>query len=406
MPEAREFDVIVYGATGFTGRLVAEYLAHNYFGANVAWAMAGRSESKLVAVHNAIDASRDIPVIMADANDPASLAAMVRRAKVVLTTVGPYQLYGEALVAACVQEGTDYVDLCGEPAWMAAMIAKYEAAAKTSGARIVFSCGFDSIPFDGGVYFLQQHAKERFGAPFPRVRGRARKMKGAFSGGTAASLLATVEAGARDPKIRAIMRNPYALASDAPKTQQPNNEAVIYEADLKSWSGPFVMAAINTKNVHRTNQLLGGAYGDGFTYGEMQMTGDGAKGEKRAKALASQARLQMLLLAMAPTRALVRRFALPKPGQGPSKHERETGYYEVLLVGDFPDGRTLAATVSGDMDPGYGSTSKMISEAALCMAQDVDRARTPGGVWTPMAAMGRTLIDRLEAKAGLKFALV
>jgi short subunit dehydrogenase-like uncharacterized protein len=288
---------------------------------------------------------------------------------------------------------------------MAAMIAKYEPLARASGARIVFSCGFDSIPFDGGVYFLQRQAIQQFGAPLPRVRGRVRVMKGGFSGGTAASMLATVEAGVRDPNVPKIMRNPFALTPHAPKTPQPSGLRVLHDEDLGQYSAPFIMAAINTKNVHRTNALLDDRYGRGFTYDEMQFTGAGAKGERRAKAAANQLLTQMVLLGFAPTRALLRRFALPKPGQGPSKNERETGAYDVLFAGDFPDGRSLRASVSGDMDPGYGSTSKMITEAALCMAQHIDRARTPGGVWTPMAAMGETLIARLEAKAGLKFAI-
>ncbi|HCK84584.1 MAG TPA: saccharopine dehydrogenase, partial [Hyphomonadaceae bacterium] len=321
------------------------------------------------------------------------------------TTVGPYQLYGEPLVAACARTGTDYVDLCGEPAWMAQMIARYEGAAKASGARIAFSCGFDSIPFDCGVFYLQQEAMERYGQPFSRVRGRVRTMKGGFSGGTMASMLATLEAGRRDPSIVKTMTNPYALVPTSPGVRQPRGDAVVHDEGI-GWSAPFIMAAINTKNVHRTNALSNYRYGRDFTYDEMQLMGEGAAGEKRAKAALSQARMQMALLAFAPTRALLRRFALPKPGQGPSKEERETGAYEVLYVGDMgagaSDGRTLRAAVSGDKDPGYGSTSKMITEAALCL-KDTPRASTPGGIWTPAAAMGETLIARLQEKAGLRF---
>jgi short subunit dehydrogenase-like uncharacterized protein len=401
----REFDVVVYGATGFTGRLVAEYLLARYgVGGEVKWAMAGRDAAKLEAVRNELGAPANLPLISANANDAASIDAMAKRANVVLTTVGPYQLYGEALVAACARTGTDYVDLCGEPAWMAAMIQKYETAAKQSGARIVFSCGFDSIPFDGGVFFLQQEAKKRFGAPLPRVRGRVRKMKGTFSGGTMASMLATLEAGERDPSIPAAMRNPYALVSDPPKTRQPHGQAVQHDEDIPTWSAPFVMAAINTKNVHRTNALLGYPYGRDFTYDEMQATGDGPEGQRRAIAAMRQSRTQMTLLGIPFTRGLLKRFALPKPGQGPNKHARETGYYDVLVIGDGPDGRSLRVAVKGDRDPGYGSTSKIISEAALCL-KDTPRAQTGGGIWTASAAMGEPLITRLHERAGLTFAL-
>jgi short subunit dehydrogenase-like uncharacterized protein len=403
----REFDLVVYGATGFTGRLVAEYLLKTYGAVGpVRWAIAGRDAGKLRAVASELGAPDSLPVSNANANDPASLDALAARARVILTTVGPYQLYGEPLVAACVRAGTDYVDLCGEPAWMAAMIPRYDKAAKASGARIVFSCGFDSIPFDCGVYFLQQQAMERFGAPCPHVRGRVRKMKGTFSGGTMASMLATLEAGRRDPGIVKTMVNPYALVAEPLPTRQPRGDSVLYDGDIPSWSTPFVMAGINTKNVHRTNALTNYRYGRDFTYDEMQMTGDGAPGEKRAKAAASQMRLQMGLLAFGPARALLRRFVLPKPGQGPSKHERESGHFDLLFVGDMgkDDIRKLRASVTGDKDPGYGSTSKMIAEAALCL-NDTPRAATPGGVWTSAAAMGEALIARLQEKAGLQFAV-
>lgn len=400
---AQEFDVIVYGATGFTGRLVAEHLFRTY-GAegDVRWAMAGRDMQKLRDVAIAIGAPMDMPQIAANASDAGALDALAHRARVVITTVGPYQRYGEPLLAACVRAGTDYVDLCGEPNWMAAMIAKYERAAQESGARIVFSCGFDSIPFDGGVFFLQREMKERFGQPAQRVRGRVRRMKGGFSGGTAASLLATLEAVKREPKLARLMADPFALSPEQLVAQQPG-DGVVCDDDIPGWAAPFVMAAINTKNVHRTNALLGYRYGRDFTYDEMMFTGAGPKGQARARAALRQSQLQNGLLGFGPARALMRRFVLPKPGEGPSKQERESGSYEVLFVGTA-DGSSLRASVSGDMDPGYGSTSKMISEAALCL-NDTPRERTAGGVWTPFAAMGDALIDRLQTKAGLVFRL-
>lgn len=402
----REFDVIVYGATGFTGRLVTEHmLATHGVGRGVTWAMAGRSKSKLESVRSEIGAPAGVPLVIADASDAASLEAMAKRAKVVITTVGPYQLYGEPMVAACVKAGTDYVDLCGEPAWMAAMIAKYDAQAKASGARIVFSCGFDSIPFDVGVTFIQDEAKVRLGAPLRRVRGRVRKMKGGFSGGTVASLMATLESAKKDRSILPTLANPFALTPGFTGPAQPSGESVEHDAAAGQWAAPFIMATINTKNVHRSNFLLGKAWGADFVYDEMMLTGDGAGGEKRAKAAKRNGDIQNALLNFAPTRALLRKFALPKPGEGPSKEERETGFYEVGFHGETADGRTLRASVKGNKDPGYGSTSKMISESALCLARDVGRDETAGGVWTPGAALGRKLIARLEAHAGMKFLL-
>jgi len=404
--DTRTYDVIVYGATGFTGRLVAEHMLAKYgVGRDTKWAMAGRSKSKLEAVRTEIGGPAELPLVVADASDPASLLAMARAAKVVITTVGPYQLYGEGLIAACAEAGTDYVDLCGEPAWMAAMIAKYDEKAKASGARIVFSCGFDSIPFDLGVVFLQKHAKARFGAPVPRVRGRVRSMKGGFSGGTLASLLATVKAARRDPTIPKTLADPFALTPGFTGPAQPSGDRVMHDDTAGQWATPFIMAMINTKNVHRTNHLLGKAFGADFLYDEMLLTGDGPKGEKRAKTAAGASRMQNALLGFGPTRALLRTFALPKPGQGPTKEERETGFYDVLFTGEAKDGRTLRVGVKGDKDPGYGSTSKMIAESALCLARDVGRDQTAGGVWTPGAALGDKLIARLEANAGLRFAL-
>lgn len=400
MTDAREFEIIVYGASGFTGRLVAENIQRTY-GDQVKWAMAGRDQAKLEGIKAEIGAN--VPVIVVNARDSAALQSMAARTKVVLTTVGPYQLYGEPLLAACVKAGTDYVDLCGEPNWMAAMIAKYGDAAKASGARIVFSCGFDSIPFDLGVFYLQEQAKQRFGAPVPRVKGRVRNMKGTFSGGTMASMLATMEAIKRDPGLVKAMADPFALAGEQAAVQ-PSGEAVQRDEGI-GWSAPFVMAAINTKNVMRSNKLTNYAYGRDFQYDEMITTGDGDAGEKRARAMQKQSNTQNAMINFPPTRAFLRAFVLPKPGQGPNKEQRENGSYDVLFVGEASDGRTLRSSVKGDKDPGYASTSRMITESALCLARDVPHEETAGGIWTTAPAMGAKLIDRLQKNAGLRFAL-
>ena len=384
---SREFDVVVFGATGFTGRLVAEYLQSQY-GSDVSWAMAGRSHDKLEAVRDEMGVSKEIALIVANSDDPASLEAMAERTKSVCTTVGPYQLYGDGLVEACVKAGTDYVDLSGEPPWMVDTIVKYDAAAKESGARIVHSCGFDSIPFDMGVYFLQQHAIAHHGGACSKVRGRVRKMKGTFSGGTAASFGETMKRAMKEPEVLGWLKDPFSLVPDFNGPPQPTGHKPIEEKDLNSWSAPFIMASINTKNVHRSNALLGHLYGEDFVYDEMMLTGPGEKGEAMANHVASDNSM-----AKNP----------PKPGEGPSKEERETGFYDVMFVGDAPDGSRLIAGVTGDKDPGYGSTSKMIAEAALCLAKDISREETPGGVYTSAPAMGSALIERLVANAGLTF---
>jgi short subunit dehydrogenase-like uncharacterized protein len=385
-----KFDIVVYGATGFTGQLVAEYLAAHYKGdANLNWAMAGRSKDKLASVRDAIGAPADTPLIVADASDPASLKAMVEQAKSVISTVGPYQFYGNELIAACVAAGVDYFDLCGEPLWMRQVIDRHEAAAKASGARIVFSCGFDSVPFELGAFYAQEEAKRVFGAPASRVKGRVRDMRGTLSGGTAASAKATFEAVAKDLSLVAMLKDPFALTPGFKGPKQPPGSKPAYEEDLQSWSAPFMMALINTRNVHRSNMLMGFPYGKEFVYDEMVLTGPGDKGEANAKRV------------MAANTEKTGPNA-PKPGEGPSKEERENGGYDLLFVAFAPDGRQVRASVKGDRDPGYGSTSKMISECAICLLRDTPDV--PAGIWTPGAAMQHKLIKRLVDHAGLTFA--
>ena len=384
-----KFDTVVYGATGFTGQLVAEYLAAKYKAdSGLTWAMAGRSKDKLAAVRDAIGAPADTPLIVADAGDPASLKAMVAQTKSVITTVGPYQLYGNELIAACVEAGIDYFDLCGEPIWMRQMIDKHEAAAKASGARIVFSCGFDSVPFELGTFFVQEEAKRVFGAPASRVKGRVRDMRGTLSGGTAASAKATFDAVAKDLSLVTILNNSFALTPGFDGPKQPRGNKPAYEDDMQSWAAPFMMALINTRNVHRSNMLMGFPYGREFIYDEMVLTGAGEKGEANAK------------LVVAANSEKTGPNA-PKPGEGPSKDERENGLYDLLYVAVAADGRQVRAGVKGDRDPGYGSTSKMISECAICLLRDTPDV--PAGIWTPGAAMGHKLIKRLTDHAGLTF---
>ena len=387
MSNTREFDVIVYGATGYTGRLVAEYLCQEYGNdSNLRWAMAGRSQSKLEAVRDEIGAPSSTPLVVADTEDLASLKAMVERTKVVLTTVGPYQLYGPELVRICAETGTDYVDLCGEPAWMRQMIDAHGETAKQSGARIVFSCGFDSIPFDLGVLFLQEHAIATTGSPIATVKGRVRAMNGSFSGGTIASMRATMAAVQANPEVIQVLTNPFALTEGFTGADQPTGAVVQYDEELGSWSAPFVMAPINTKNIHRSNALLGHRYGEDFRYDEMMLTGDGEQGKATAEYVAKD--------------DSVGKSAL-QPGEGPSREERENGNYDILFVGEDCRGELMMTSVQGDRDPGYGSTSKMLAEAAMCLLEHPQLAS--GGLWTPASALGSALIDRLQAHAGLTF---
>lgn len=379
----KEFDVVVYGATGFTGRLVAEYLTQRKV---TGWAMAGRNRSKLAEVRDLIGAPKDTPLIEADASAPETLKAMCARTKVVLTTVGPYQLYGSPLVAACAATGTDYVDLCGEPNWIREMIDAHDAEAKRTGARIVISAGFDSIPSDLGVWFLQSEATKKFGSPAPRVKGRIRAMKGGASGGTVASMKEVMRASIKNPSLLSLLNSPFALTPGFEGPSQPAGLVPEYDKSAGVWAVPFVMAPINTKNVHRTNMLLGHQYGRDFVYDEMMYTTLG----EAARALVDAA-------------AKVNPFSGKglKPGDGPSKEERETGFYDIVFIGEYPDGRRIQTSVKGDRDPGYGSTSKMIAESALTLAG----LKTAGGVYTPGGVMAAALVERLQKNAGLTFSV-
>lgn len=400
---SRAFDLVVFGATGFTGRLVAEVLMRRAQG--LRWALAGRNLDKLAEVADGLGAADRLPLLHADASNEASLATLAAQARLVITTVGPYTRHGTPLVAACAAAGTDYVDLCGEPLWMAQMIREFDAPARASGARIVFSAGFDSVPFDLGVVFLQHEAQQRFGEPLQRVRGRVRTIKGGLSGGTAASALATLEQTGADPALARRMADPFALTPGFRGPAQPNGDSALFDELAGAWTGPFMMAPINTKNVHRTNALRGHPWGRDFQYDERVMTGDGPLGQRRARLLAGAAKAQAVLMGWGPVRALIGRFALPQPGQGPGPRARERGHYELLFIGETADRRVLRATVRGEGDPGYGSTPRLITECALCLLQDVHGGMAPGGVWTPGAAMGLALVRRLQQHAGLHFSI-
>ena len=387
MSKSSEFDFVVYGATGFTGKLVVEYLQAKYSDNNeINWAMAGRSLEKLNQVKKDLDVSDSVTTLEVNSNDQASIEKMMEMTDCVLTTVGPYQLYGNEIVKLCAETGTDYVDLCGEPGWMHEIISKYNDKAKETGARIVFSCGFDSIPFDLGVLFLQNEVKKQTGRTSNKVRARVRVMEGEFSGGTAASFGATMASLKTNPELFSILGNPFSLSEGFQGPQQENDSKPVFDEALGVWVAPFFMAPINTKNVHRSNMLQNHAYGKDFLYNEMWVAGPGEEGEQIAKMMA--------------TANPMSGDDVPKPGEGPSKESREAGSYDVLFCADI-EGSVISASVTGDMDPGYGSTSKMIAESAICLVKD--SAELEGGIYTPASSMGRRLIKRLVDNAGLTF---
>ena len=385
MNNIKEYDFVVYGATGFTGKLVVEYLVHKYSNnSQIKWALAGRNLQKLESVAASKNVPKGTGLLEVDSKNIASIEGMVSKTKCVLTTVGPYQLYGNDIVSACAKSGIDYVDLCGEPGWMYEKINELTETARETGSRIVFSCGFDSIPFDLGVLFLQNEVTRRYGKPSVNVRGRVREMNGEFSGGTAASLGATMAALKEKPELFAVLANPFSLSNGFAGPDQPADNKPIFDDKLDTWVAPFFMAPINTKNVHRSNALMNHMYGKDFCYNEMWVMGPGDDGKAAADFISSSNPLSNA----------------PKPGEGPSRESRENGNYDILFCGDIND-ESVHVSVVGDMDPGYGSTSKMIAESAICLVKECKDLN--GGIYTPAPSMGTKLIKRLEDNAGLTF---
>jgi short subunit dehydrogenase-like uncharacterized protein len=403
-------DLVAFGATSFAGKILCCYLQEE-FGAQgeMKWAAAGRSKAKLEELRSSLGAKAGtLPLVVADAADEASLRKLCASTRVVVSTVGPYALYGETLVKACAESGTDYCDLSGEVQWIRRMVQRYEATARKSGARIVHCCGFDSIPSDLGVHFLQRQAMKRLGVPCTRVKMRVKVMRGQLSGGTVASLMNVVKEAAADPALRKELADPYTLcpAGSAPQVRQPNVRSAEFDVEFGAWVAPFVMSGINTRIVHRSNALSDQAYGADFTYDEAILMGRGLKGRFAATAMTAGLAAFMLAAAIRPTRAVLERFVLPKPGEGPSPEAQRNGLFDLRFLGTTADGRQIRSMVTGDRDPGYGSTGKMLGQAAACLALDVDKTAAPGGFWTPATIFGDRLIERLTAHSGLTFGLV
>jgi len=403
------YDLVIFGATSFVGQILCRYLLETFgIDGAIRWAAAGRSEGKLRDMRQSLGPKAvDLPLLIADASDEASLRALCGNTRVVVSTVGPYALYGEPLVKVCAEGGTDYCDLTGEVQWIRRMIGKYEAAAKASGARIVHCCGFDSIPSDLGVHFLQSQASARFDEPCETVKMRVKAAKGTFSGGTVASLMNVAREAASDPELRKELANPYSLCppDHGFTARQPNVKSAEYDPDFGVWLTPFVMAAINTRIVQRSNALSGNRYGRQFRYDEAMMAGRGFKGRLAANGLALGMGGFLVAAALRPTRWFLSRFVMPKPGEGPSPEAQEKGFYDLRFLGTTPSGKQLRVKVTGDRDPGYGSTSKMLGQAAACLSKDIDSS-VPGGFWTPATLFGDRLVERLQAHAGVHFSVI
>lgn len=410
MSEA-QYDFVVFGATSFVGKILCQYLIENYRNdSDIKWAMAGRSRAKMDALKQELGSkAKNIPQIVADASDENSLREFVGNTKVVISTVGPYALYGEPLVKACAELGTDYCDLTGEVQWIRRMLTKYEEIAKNSGARIVHSCGFDSIPSDLGVYFLQQHSLGKYGESCHTVKMRVKEVKGGASGGTVASAVNLTEEASKDKGLLRELADPYSICPDN-TVKNPQPQDLVFacrESEFNSWVGPFVMAGINTRMVHRSAAIAGQPYGNHFYYNEGVLTGAGIKAFLKAQVLAlGSLAFFNALTYIGPVRRFFAKHIAPQPGEGPSPQEQHDGYYDFRFHGTTESGKAVQVKVTGDRDPGYGSTSKILAEAGICLAKDFPKEETVGGFWTPATMFGNTLIKRLEANAGLTFEVI
>lgn len=407
--DVREFDLVLMGATGFTGRLVAEYLLRAGEKEGLKWALAGRNEKKLQELKDQLGKGADaLEIIVADSLDRESLEALARRTQVVCSTVGPYSKYGTPLVEACVQSGTDYCDLTGEAHWIRKIIDLLHDKAEKNQARIVHCCGFDSIPSDLGVLMMQRAAKRKYSRPAQSMKYFLARGRGGVSGGTLDSVATSMEEVGKNKKVARQMADPYGLNPESSPRGSDGGfqKGVAYDRDIQGWTAPFVMAVINEKIVRRSNALLENEYGQDFNYSEVSLMGSGVSGALKATGMTLSLGAFAGGMALAPTRRLLQRFVLPSPGEGPDEAAREAGYFNVKLfargVDDEGKSFTLKGAVGADKDPGYGATAIMLGESALCLALDGEVTAARGGILTPAVAMGERLIERLKT-AGMTF---
>ncbi|MFB6178583.1 MAG: trans-acting enoyl reductase family protein [Halorientalis sp.] len=401
----RQYDLVIWGATGVAGHLTAEYLTEQYTPADLSLALGGRNDDRLRAVASDLveqsDEWDDIPIVLGDATEPESLQDLAESTRVVCTTVGPYTKYGTPLVEACVEAGTDYCDLTGEVNWTREIVDEYHDAAVDSEARIVHSCGFDSVPADLGTLLAESFAREEFDAPCSEVRIYVEDTAGGVSGGTLASAAELFEAASNDPEVRKVLGNPYSLAPPGEREGVDPGEQHLPRKDplRSSWTAPSPMAPVNERVVRRSNALLEYPWGRDFRCSEVIPTGTGLKGAAIAGIVSGGIGLFTLAMSVGPTRSALKRFVFPDPGEGPSEEQMEKGHFRVRTRGRgvTDDGPfTVDAVVGADRDPGYGGTARMLGESAMCLVEDDTDSPLSGGVLTPASAIGLPLAARLR----------
>ena len=405
MTKKPEFDIVLWGGSGFVGRLVAEHLYQQYgVDGSLRWAIGGRNKRELQTTRTSLGTgATELSILVGDARDRQFLGSMVNSTKVVLSTVGPYALYGKELIEACAVSGTDYCDLAGEIPFIQEMMDRHAVQARASGARILNCCGVDSLPSDLGVWSLNEIARKQFGCGLAHVTNEVKSFKGGFSGGTISSLGGVHNDAARDDTVADILKNPYAICPPGRRSgvNQPDIE-VVRRSESGAWLAPFFMAIVNTRVVHATNAHLDYPYGTDFTYDEGWDLGS----RRAANFIAAVTRLFYRAYRSSKMRAFMNATFLPKPGTGPSKKARENGKFKFQFTARTRLDHRLTLVVSGDRDPGYGSSSRMIGEVAVCLAQDLPKSSLSGGFLTPAAAIAKRLIPRLVENAGMKFAIL
>lgn len=395
----RDFDVVLFGATGFTGRLTAEHLVRAHLGEGLRLALAGRSRSKLETVRaelTRLDArAGELPLLVADAGDRGALDAIVRRARAVATTIGPFGRLGGVLLAACAAAGTHYADLTGEVPFVRRSIDQHHEEARRTGARLVHSAGFDSVPSDLGAYVALTRFRERFGAFPEQILHLVEQTRGGVSGGTVASMIEMFDDASRDRRVRGLLADPFALVDGPHPEGGADTLAPRWDPILGQWTGPFVMAAINTRIVRRSLSLLGLERDPAFArvrYDERVGTGRGSRALARAGSLSLALGGGMGALAITPVRRFAAARLLPKPGEGPSEERRERGFFVSSFAAVGAAGM-VRVRLRGEGDPGYSATSRMLGEGVVSLAKD--ELDTPGGVRTPASTMAEPLIERL-----------
>jgi len=397
-PTERPQDLVVFGATGFVGRLLAAYLAE-HAPPTTRIALAGRSRTRLLEVRAGLPAAaREWPLLEADSEDPASLAALAGQTRVLVTTVGPYARYGLPVVEACAVAGTHYADLTGEVLFVRDAIARTDAVARGTGARIVHACGYDSIPSDLSTMLLAGRAAADGAGGLRDVRLVA-TLRGGFSGGTIDSMRAQMEVLQADPSLRRVAGDPFALSPDReaePDTRQPRDTGPPARTADGRWTAPFVMAPFNTRIVRRSNALQDWAYGRELSYGEVMGVGRGPLGAVTAAGVTAGLVGALAAMSFAPTRGLLDRV-LPAPGSGPSEALRQKGWFRMVVEAGTEAGRRYRATAAGQGDPGYAATAVMLGETGLALALDGERLPDRAGSLTPATALGDVLVERLRA---------